>query len=142
MPFEHKTRQRVAFADTDMAGIVHFAKFFHYMEEAEHEFLRSLGLSVHQKVGEDVIGWPRVKADCEYLSPLRFEDEFEVHLQVREKKEKSLTFDFKIRKVSPEKGLVARGRFSVACVRLDSVTNQLEAIPIPPEMSAKIEVAP
>ena len=47
MPYEFRCRQRVEFADTDMAGIVHFSNFFRYMERAEHEFLRSLGLSVH-----------------------------------------------------------------------------------------------
>ena len=32
-------RRRVEFIDTDMAGIVHFATYFRYMETAEHEFL-------------------------------------------------------------------------------------------------------
>ena len=36
----HTTR-RVEFADTDMAGIVHFASFFRFMESAEHDFLRT-----------------------------------------------------------------------------------------------------
>ena len=41
-----RTSRRVEFCDTDMAGIVHFANFFRWMESAEVEFLRSLGLSV------------------------------------------------------------------------------------------------
>ena len=41
-----RVKRRVEFADTDMAGIVHFSAFFVYMEQAEHELLRSLGLSV------------------------------------------------------------------------------------------------
>ena len=44
-----KTRRRVEFRDTDMAGIVHFSVFFAYMEQAEHELLRSLGLGVGPK---------------------------------------------------------------------------------------------
>ena len=36
-----RTTRRVEFGDTDMAGIVHFANFFRYMESAETEFLRS-----------------------------------------------------------------------------------------------------
>ena len=42
------------FADTDMGGIVHFSRFFVFMETAEHEFLRSLGADIE---GE---GTPRV----------------------------------------------------------------------------------
>ena len=46
MPAPFRTTRRVEFADTDMAGIVHFANFFRYMEAAEVEFLRARGLSV------------------------------------------------------------------------------------------------
>ena len=41
-----KTSRRVQFRDTDAAGIVHFSVFFTYMEQAEHEFLLSVGLGV------------------------------------------------------------------------------------------------
>ena len=40
-----RTTRLVEFHDTDMAGIMHFASFFHYMESAEHEFIRSLGFA-------------------------------------------------------------------------------------------------
>ncbi|MBL8848408.1 MAG: acyl-CoA thioesterase, partial [Planctomycetaceae bacterium] len=39
------SQRRVQFSETDMAGIVHFANFFRWMEEAEHEYFRSLGLT-------------------------------------------------------------------------------------------------
>ena len=44
------TQRMVEFSDTDMAGIMHFASFFHYMESVEHEFIRSLGLSIYTDV--------------------------------------------------------------------------------------------
>ena len=46
MAYEFKAIRRVEFAETDMAGIVHYSNFFRYMETAEHGFFRSLGLSV------------------------------------------------------------------------------------------------
>ena len=36
-----RTTRRVEFGDTDMAGMVHFANFFRFMEAAEVEFLRA-----------------------------------------------------------------------------------------------------
>ena len=72
---EYRTKRKIEFVDTDMAGIVHFTRFFVFMETAEHEFLRSLGTSVATEWNGDKIGWPRLAASCEYLSPLRFEDE-------------------------------------------------------------------
>ena len=78
MPAAFTTTRCVEFADTDMAGIIHFTTFFRMMESAEHEFLRSLGTSVvdkHPEDGSGAIGWPRREAQCEFHSPAVFEDE-------------------------------------------------------------------
>ena len=37
---EHRYHRRVQFAETDMAGVVHFSYFLRYMEEAEHALWR------------------------------------------------------------------------------------------------------
>ena len=42
MACEYRHLRMVEFADTDMAGIVHFSRYFRYVEEAEHAFLRSV----------------------------------------------------------------------------------------------------
>ena len=70
-----QTQRRVEFRDTDAAGIVHFSVFFAYMEEAEHEFLRSIGLGVMMEIDGARISWPRVKAECNYRNAVRFEEE-------------------------------------------------------------------
>ena len=72
--------RRVQFADTDLVGIVHFSMFFRYMEEAEHALWRAAGLPVVQ--GADDAGWPRVSATFDYKAPLRFEDEFDVEVEL------------------------------------------------------------
>ncbi len=141
MPYEFRCRQRVEFADTDMAGIVHFSNFFRYMEKAEHEFLRSLGLSVHGVDGPDVVSWPRVNAECTYRAPLSFEDELEIHLLVREKKSKSVTYEFRFRKQAAEE-VVAKGSITVVSVSIDRGTGRMSAIAIPDSIDRLIEVAP
>ena len=78
MTCEFKWTRRVEFAETDMAGIMHFANFFRYMEMAEHAFYRTLGFSVHETNEGGIVGWPRVMARCDFKRPLRFEDEVEV----------------------------------------------------------------
>ena len=40
MPPQFTYSRRIQFSDTDMAGIVHFANFYRFMEEAEHEMFR------------------------------------------------------------------------------------------------------
>jgi acyl-CoA thioester hydrolase len=142
MPHEFKTIRRVEFADTDMAGIVHFAQFFRYMEEAEHAFYRSLGFSVHTKTEDGFIGFPRVSASCDYRMPLRFEDQVEIHLLVDRKQSKSISYRFIFRKTEQDQtDEVARGAMTVVCVAGGGAAN-LRAAKIPHELAAQIEEAP
>ena len=142
MAYEFRLLREVEFYHTDMAGIMHFSNFFRFMEAAEHAFFRSLGLSIHT-VHPEPLGWPRVHADCDFSYPLRFEDQVEIRLLVREKREKSLVYSFIFRKVNEEPHReVARGSLAVACVRRDSATGKMKAVPIPKSIADQIEVAP
>jgi len=141
MPYEFKIRRVVEFNETDMAGIVHYANFFHYMEAAEHAFFRSVGVSIWTQHVEPPVGWPRVHAECDFKSPLRFEDEVEVRLLVAEKKSKSLTYHFRFRKLNAKPPIeVARGSVTTVCVT--HVHGKMSAATIPREIAEKIEVAP
>ena len=140
MPSEFKLIHRVEFADTDMAGIIHFASYFRYMEVTEHAFFRSLGFSIDTRTPEFQVGWPRVHVSCDFKRPLRFEDEVEVHLRVREKRKKSLTYEFIFRQVNGAPGVeVARGALTVVCVAGDPRTGQMKAVPIPDAIAQQIE---
>lgn len=140
MACEFRYRRRVEFSDTDLAGIVHFSNYFRYMEAAEHAFLRSLGLSVHEEGDGRIVTWPRVASECSYVRPLRFDDEFEVRLAVREKNHKSLVYDFRF--FDDQSHPVARGSIKVACVDYDPATGRMKSIPIPDHVSEKIEAVP
>ena len=140
MAHEYHYRRRIEFADTDMAGIAHFANFFRFMELAEHEFFRSLGLSIHMEIGGRTVSWPRVKAECSFKSPARFEDELDVHLLVREKRTKSITYDFHI---SNQDGrTIALGSVKAACVDMCGDGEAMKSIRIPARIDEKIDVAP
>lgn len=141
MAYEFKLIQRVEFSDTDMAGIVHYANFFRYMDATEHAFFRSLGFSIWTQGTEPPVGWPRVHAQCDFKQPLRFEDEVEVHLLVSEKKAKSLSYVFKFHKVGAHPAFeIARGMVTTVCVTEQQ--GRMRAAPIPKAVADKIEVAP
>jgi len=140
--YEFSIVREVEFAETDMAGIMHYSNFFRFMETAEHAFFRSLGQSIHTTVPEP-LGWPRVHADCDFRFPLRFEDKVEVRLLVQEKKERSLSYVFRFRKLndSPPRE-VARGRLTVVCIRRDPASGEMKSTPIPESIASMIDVAP
>jgi acyl-CoA thioester hydrolase len=144
MAFRFEYQDRVQFSDTDMAGIVHFANFYRYMERAEHAFFRSLGLSVMEHGGAvpsgERVGWPRVHASCDFKSPLRFEDTFTTELLVEEIRPKVLRYLFRFWKTDGT--LAAEGRISAACVQKDPATGKMKAVPIPDRIRDKIQGAP
>lgn len=122
-----------------MAGIVHFSNYYRYMEEAEHAYLRSLGLSVMMTLDDGtVIGWPRVRTSCAYEAPARFEDEIEIHLNVSRKGVKSLTLDMEFWRGETR---LAHGTLKTVCCIVGHNT-ALISIPIPPDIDAKILEAP
>ena len=135
MASEFRATRRIEFEDTDAAGIAHFSRFYAFMEQAEHAFLRSLGLSVHMELEGRRLGWPRLAASCEFLEPVRFEEEVEVHLTVKRKGEKSMTYSVEFCRGGRP---AARGEItSVCCERGED--GSLTAIPIPEVFASRIE---
>jgi len=141
MPYEFKAVRRVEFSDTDMAGIMHFSNFFRFMETAEHGFFRSLGLSIINDPAHPGIGWPRVRAECDYSAPLHFQDEVEIQLLVAEKKSKSLRYLFKFRRLTDPPIEAARGSVTVVCVTHGPHV-KMKACAIPAAIAHLIDPAP
>jgi len=109
-------RRRVQFAETDMAGVMHFSNYFRLMEEAEHEFWRSLGLSVHMLDRAPGVSWPRVRVSCEYTAPARFEDDLEIAVRLARVGGRSLDFEVEFLRDGRR---IAAGRMTVVCCRYD-----------------------
>jgi 4-hydroxybenzoyl-CoA thioesterase/acyl-CoA thioester hydrolase len=127
------TTRRVEFSDTDAAGIMHFVAFFRMMEQAEHELLRSVGLSVVMHDDEGKISWPRVKATCDFQAAARFEDVLEIEVEIARIGERSVTYQHTFRRGEQT---LAAGQVTAVCCRLhDGVP---EAMPIPDTIVAKL----
>ena len=133
MPTEFTLHRRVQFAETDMAGIAHFSNYFRWMEEVEHAFFRSMGLSISMEREGVVIGWPRVNVACEYFGPLRFEDDVELKLRVTRVGNKSLSYevDFLLGGKSTALGKTT----SVCC---EHSAGGIKAIEIPADIRARL----
>jgi YbgC/YbaW family acyl-CoA thioester hydrolase len=133
---EYRLTRRVQFHETDLAGVVHFSRYFLYMEEAEHALWRAAGLSIHPRDAD--IGWPRVHASFDYQRALRFEDVLEVWIRIAAIEERSISYTCRL---SRDGAPVATGRMTVACAsrRPDE---PWRATAVPPEIRARLAVAP
>ena len=128
----YTTTRQVEFAETDMAGIMHFANFYRWMENVEHEFFRSMGLSIHTKLDGQHIGWPRLESTCKFKRPLKFEEIVIIDLSIEEITQKTVTYKFEFKKeLDGETLRVAQGRMTTVCATVEPSTGKLAAIPIP-----------
>ena len=117
-----------------MAGVVHFARFFVFMEAAEHEFLRSLSPGLPLELEGRSVLWPRVTAACNYRKPALFRDLLEFHLTVARRGKTSLDYRFSIRRDGEE---IAVGHLvTVYCSR--DPGGQLRPLPIPRAVAASL----
>ncbi|MBM3464351.1 MAG: acyl-CoA thioesterase [Armatimonadetes bacterium] len=139
--YEYKYLRSVEFADADMAGILHFSNYFRFMESAEHAFFRAAELPVLDASQNPTVAWPRVNVQCTYRRALRYQDQVETHVVVGAKGRTSITFHYLMRKVGDAEE-AARGMARVTAVSLDLREARMRAIPLPPEVDAKIMVAP
>ncbi|MSU22589.1 MAG: acyl-CoA thioesterase [Opitutus sp.] len=137
--FHFSHRRMVEFSDTDLAGLMHFANFFRFVESAEHAFFRSLGLRVHTADGTAQQGWPRLEVSCQYHRPARFEQTLEICLRVEEVRTSSLRYGFWILAEGEKpRSALATGSFTIVHVALDTVSHTIRKAPIPAAVHAKL----
>ena len=132
---EYRLRRRVHFHEADPAGIVHFSWFFRYMEEAEHALWREAGLSIAPP-GAD-IAFPRVSTSFEYHHPLRFDEEFEVHIRIVAISQKSIRYSCLVMR---EDIKIATGALTIVCVTAKS-GEQMKAVRSPEAIASRFAAA-
>jgi YbgC/YbaW family acyl-CoA thioester hydrolase len=108
---EYRLHRRVQFHEVDSAGLVHFSWFFRYMEEAEHALWREAGLSIAPPGA--AIAFPRVSTSFDFHHPLRFEDEFEIHIRITAMSQKAIRYACTLARGGTT---VATGTMIAACV--------------------------
>lgn len=137
MSLQYKTSRRVEFRDTDAAGMAHFSVFFVWMEQAEHELLRYLGLTVHLSDDQGVISFPRVASRCDYQRSVKFEDIVDIEIEIVRLGQKSVTYECNFTQAGRP---VASGQTTTVCCRFDA-DGTPKSIPIPTWVAQKLAQA-
>lgn len=121
------TTRRVEFGDTDMAGIMHFANFFRFMETAETDFLIARGLSVSGVDAAGKYGFPRVSVACDYQRPARFAEVLTIAVTIEKLGRKSVSYRFDFTNARGE--ALATGRITAVFCRYSPTGMASEEIP-------------
>jgi acyl-CoA thioester hydrolase len=128
------TTRRVEFSDTDAAGMMHFVAFFRMMEQAEHDLMRSIGLSVVAYDAGGKISWPRVAAKCDFQAAARFEEVLEIEVRIVRLGQRSVTYAHRFLRDGNQ---LASGEITAVCCRFrESLPPQ--SMPIPAAIADKL----
>lgn len=119
----YRWRVRVRFADTDASQRIHYTAMFRYFEAAEQEFLRDLGVAYSGEPFRNY-GFPRVHVECDFLSPIHYDEALDIEVTVERVGSSSYTLAFGAYLASR---LAAKGKITVVC--LDKHTQRSIAIP-------------
>jgi len=112
--------------------MVHFSNFFRYMEEAEHALWRAAGMRIDSVDAE--LKWPRVAATFDFKRPLRFEDEFEVHVSIGQVSGRTIQWAHAVVRGDET---IGTGTVTAACVTRDA-DGAMTAVAIPAEVLTRL----
>ena len=120
-----KAQNQVRMHDTDMAGILYFARQFRFAHDTLEDFVESLGYTFDQVFHREKFVFVIVHAESDYYTSLRVGDKLEIELTIEKIGESSFTVVYHIYKL--DKTLV--GKVKTVHVTLNSDSRVKMPIP-------------
>lgn len=84
-------QKRIYYHDTDCGGVVYYANYLKYLEEARTEYMETRGLSIKELSDKGILFVVR-RVDIEYKSPAHYADILDISTKLG--KVKNVSFEF------------------------------------------------
>ena len=95
--YEHETRVRVRYAETDQMGVVYYANYLVWMEVGRVEYCRSRGVNYHELEEKEGILLTVAEASCRYKFPARYDQEIIVKTWIASAHPRMVQFQYEMR---------------------------------------------
>ena len=120
----------IYYHDTDCGGVVYYANYLKYMEEARTEYFRTRGIEL-PKLAENNIWFVVARVEIEYKSPARYQDRLRIFVTMEEARLSTIKFSHEIRKGEKT---VAKSTTTLVCVGGD-----FRPAPLPDEIKKALK---
>jgi acyl-CoA thioester hydrolase len=100
--------KRIFYYDTDCGGVVYYANYLKYLEEARTEYFESRGVFV-KDLHAGGIGFVVARQEIDYKSPAVYDDVLEITTRINNISRVSLEFEYEI-KIKKDARLVAKSK--------------------------------
>ncbi len=81
--FEHSTKLRVRYGETDQMGYMYYGNYAEFYEVGRVEMLRSLGLTYSGMEASGIM-MPVLELNCKYLKPALYDEEITIKVIMNE----------------------------------------------------------
>jgi acyl-CoA thioester hydrolase len=88
-------KKKIYYYDTDCGGVVYYANYLKYLEEARSEYLEGRGLIVKEMLAQG-IGFVVARQEIDYKSPAVYGDTLEVKTSVTDASLTRVNFEYDI----------------------------------------------
>lgn len=113
--FQHETKIRVTYADTDQMGYVYYGNYARFYEIARVESLRSLGLT-YKELEESGVMMPVLENHSKYISPAYYDELLTVRTTIKERPSVRITFSYEV--INEENKIIHTGETLLVFVNM------------------------
>ncbi len=120
--------KNIYYHDTDSGGVVYYANYLKFMEEARTEYLRSLGVDVKEYMAKGIL-FAVVRIEADYKCPARYGDRITVSSGIEEIGNASIRFKQEVKNGDT---LLVKAVVVLACI-----TDKMRAQRVPEDLKEK-----
>ena len=104
---------RIYYHHTDCGGVVYYANYLKFLEEARTEFLEKKGILIKELIKQGIV-FVVFRQEVDYKSPAFYQDILEIDTRLVKVSGAKLEFEYEIKNQSGK--IVCRARTIVACM--------------------------
>jgi acyl-CoA thioester hydrolase len=123
--------KKIYYHDTDCGGVVYYANYLKYLEEARTEYLLERGIEL-PKLADKHIYFVVARVEIDYKSPARYQEKLGVFTRIEDIKLSTVRF---FQEVKRGETTVAKATTTLACIGKDFKT-----ISVPEELKKKLGI--
>lgn len=121
---------KIHYHHTDAGGVVYYANYLKFLEEARAEFLAQKGISIKELILKNTL-FAVVRQEIDYKLPAFYADTLTINTRLIKIKGATLEFDYEIK--NQDKKVISKAKTILACVN-----SAFKPIPIPQEIRLRL----
>src|ERR1700759_2676953 len=115
--FEHSTKLRVRYGETDQMGYMYYGNYAEFYEVGRVEMLRSMGLS-YKAMEDSGVMMPVIELHCKYLKPALYDEEITIKVILKSMPRARMHFYYEL--YNEQNDLINTGETLLVFVKMDT----------------------